>query len=154
MNAQAYGFRHSLKAWLSDAEGLAAARVRLSLNETATDGDKKLLEEEIATTLREQRPDGSFGDTTGQTGGELAKLLGLGCDPGSPEIRRGLDALMSQHRDGKGPKIDGADPAHEYARAGALPDEAIRALCLGQRGDADEVRFSADWLGSSKLHAA
>ena len=148
MDSCAYGFRHDPEAWLAAARDLPAARLRTAVAGHATAGDRALLDAEMATVLEGQQPDGTFGNTTGQTGGSLAKILELGCDPNHPEVGRGLDALVRQHREGRRTKSDDDDPAHAHTRAGVLPDAAIRALCLGGRGDAEEVRFSVGWLTS------
>jgi len=148
MNRYTYGLRFDPEAWLKEAEGLPAARVRVMVTGRAAPDDRDFLDGEIAAELEGQRKDGSFGDTTGQTGGSLAKILELGCDPDRPEVRRGLDALVRQHREGQRPKNEGDEPAHAHIRAGVLPDAAIRALCLAGRGDVGEVRFSVSWLVS------
>lgn len=148
MDQCTYGLRFDPEAWLTGAEGLAAARVRATADRGPADSDRSLLEAEIDTVLEGQRDDGAFGDTTGQTGGSLARILELGHDPDRPEVGRGLDALIRQHREGHRPRCDDDDPAHAHTRAGVLPDAAIRALCLTGRGDTDEVRFSVRWLCS------
>ena len=143
-----HGFRFDAAAWLSQADGLAAARVRATITGSGSEADRALLDGEIAKVLEEQREDGTFGDHTGPTGNNLAKLLELGCDPDVPEVQRGLDALIRQHREGQRPQHEDDDPAHANMRAGVLVDAGIRALCLGGRPDVDEVKSSLRWLCS------
>jgi hypothetical protein len=117
---------------------LQGALVRTFVFQKPGEGDAAIIQEKIDEILAEQRDDGSFGDTSKETGERLLRLLQLGFPSDSPEVGRGVEALLRQKRAGQN--------ANEWVeKEGALSIYALHALCLLGRSDIPEVRFSLNW---------
>ncbi|MEO2004788.1 MAG: hypothetical protein ABGY41_11885, partial [Candidatus Poribacteria bacterium] len=127
----------------------------------ARESDAATIADEVAETLAKQLPDGAFGETTEDTAGALNRLFELGHSADAPEVQRGLDALLTQHRTGATPEAPEGDnltsPIGAHARGGFLSRDAIDVLVLGGRHAAPEtpaaLRHMADhpetWLSAT-----
>jgi hypothetical protein len=133
-----YGFRHDPMKFVRDDRTLESARVRTFVFEQPKNGDAKIIQAKIDELLAEQREDGSFGETSKETGERLLRLLELGLPPERVEVERGVEALLRQKRAGQN--------ANEWVeKEGALSVYALHALCLLGRSDLPEVQFSLNW---------
>jgi hypothetical protein len=134
-----HGFRYDPMRFVEESETLQAALVRRFVFDRATPRDDELLQAEIDKLLEQQRDDGSFGDTTEQTGARLNELHRFGFDMDSPEAQRGADALLAQYRAGK-------QNDEWYTGEGCLNGRALHALIRTGRLDAPETLLSLSWL--------
>ncbi len=132
------GFRIDPMTFVENDDSLQGALVRTFVFEQPKDGDAAIIQAQVDEILAEQREDGSFGDTTKETGERILRLLQLGFPADSPEIERGVEALLRQKRAGQN--------ANEWVeKDGALSIYALHALCLLGRSDIPEVMFSLKW---------
>lgn len=134
-----YGFRHDPMKWVAEDESIQGALVRAHVFGTPQAGDEDVIEKRVSEILKDQREDGSFGDTSKETGAELLDLLELGFDRNRPEVKRAADAILRQTRAGRN-----AD--EWYEKDGVLSIYALHSLCLAGRTDEPEVGFSLRWL--------
>jgi beta-lactamase regulating signal transducer with metallopeptidase domain len=133
-----YGFRVDPMEFVSKDRSLQGALVRSFVFQRPAEGDAGLIRQRIEEMLRDQRDDGTFGDTSKETGERLLRLLEMGFPPDRPEVGRGVEALLRQKRAGKN--------ANEWVeKEGALSIYALHALCLLGRSDVPEVQFSLKW---------
>ena len=134
----AYGFRRDPMEFVRKDGSLQGALVRAFVFETPADDDAAIIRKRIEEILAEQREDGSFGDTSKETGEKLLRLLELGFARDSAEVERGVEALLRQKRAGQN--------ADEWVeKEEALSIYALHALCLLGRSDVPEVGFSLKW---------
>ncbi len=134
-----HGFRYDPMTFVEESDTLQAALVRKFVFDRATSRDDELLRAEIDKLLEQQREDGSFGDTTEQTGARLNELHRFGFDMDAPEAQRGADALLAQYRAGK-------QNEEWYTGEGCLNGRALHALIRTGRLDAPETLLSLGWL--------
>jgi hypothetical protein len=156
-----HGLRHDPMRTIHEDESLQGALCRQLLKLPARESDAATIADEVADTLAKQLPDGAFGETTEDTAGALNRLFELGQSADAPEVQRGLDALLTQHRTGATPEAPEGDnltsPIGAHARAGFLSRDTIDALVLGGRHAAPEtpaaLRHMADhpetWLSAT-----
>jgi len=137
--ASEYGFRYDPMNFADNARSLDGVLVRTFVFERPTEGDRQLLRQHIDKLLADQREDGSFGDTSKETGLRLRDLLDLGLSPDRPEAKRAADAILRQHRAGQ--------HADEwYQETGLLGVYELHSLCLMGRTELPEVKASLEWL--------
>ncbi|MAF10648.1 hypothetical protein CMK11_09365, partial [Candidatus Poribacteria bacterium] len=134
-----YGFRHDPMKFVEESDTLQAAIVRKFVFDRATPRDEELLQAEIDKVLEQQREDGSFGDTTEQTGARINELHRFGFDMDALEAQRAADALLAQYRAGK-------QNEEWYTGEGCLNGRALHALLRTGRYDAPETLLSLNWL--------
>ena len=134
-----YGFRYEPMQFVENDASLQGAIVRAFVFKQPKDDDEKIIQDRIDEILSEQRDDGSFGDTAKETGGRLVELLELGLSSDKSEVKRAVDAILRQTREGKA-----GEEAFELD--GRLPINAIRALCLAGATKPPEVSASLQWL--------
>jgi hypothetical protein len=124
--------------FVQNDQSLQGALVRTFIFHHPADDDADIIQRRIEEILAEQRDDGSFGDTSKETGERLLRLLELGLPPDRAEVARGVEALLRQKRAGQN--------ADEWVeKEGALSIYALHALCLLGRSDVPEVQFSLNW---------
>jgi len=134
-----YGFRYDPTRFADSDQTLQGAMVRTFVLKRPTKGDGKILQKRIHDILSGQRDDGSFGDTSKDTGSELLELFKLGCSADRPEVKRAAEAVLSQKRAGRN--------ANEwYETEGALNIYPLHALLLAGMSNAQEVHFTLRWL--------
>ncbi len=134
----AHGFRHDPMTFVDKDPTLQGALVRALGLAPPKESDAAVIQAKTDEILAEQREDGSFGDTSKETGERLLRLLQLGFPSDSPEVERGVEALLRQKRAGHN--------ADEWVeKEGALSIYALHALCLLGRSDIPEVGFSLTW---------
>ena len=97
----AYGFRHDPMRFVEENESLQAARVRDIVFNAPREGDRAAIDAAIAKTMERRREDGTFANTSKDTGSAVLELLRLGQATNSPAVRDGLAAMRSQYRAGK-----------------------------------------------------
>ncbi len=137
--ASEYGFRYDPMNFADNARSMDGVLVRTFVLERPTEGDRQLLRKHIDKLLADQRDDGSFGDTSKETGLRLRDLLELGLSPDRPEATRAADAILGQHRAGQ--------HADEwYQETGLLGVYELHSLCLMGRTELPEVKASLEWL--------
>ena len=134
-----YGFRYDPMKFVEESETLQAALVRRWVFDEPTPHDEELLQDEIDKLLAQQNEDGSFGDTTEQTGARINELHRFGLDMDAPEAQRAADALLAQYRAGK-------QNEEWYTGEGCLNGRALHALIRTGRHDAPETLLSLNWL--------
>lgn len=134
-----YGFRHDPMTWVGKEASWQGALIRACVFGEPARGDARILEEKTEAVLGLQREDGSFGDTSRDTGAKLLRLLELGVSPERAELRRAADAILAQTRAGR---IAG----EWYEKDGVLSIYALHALCLMDRGRDKEVPQTLRWL--------
>ena len=133
-----HGFRRDPMTFVANDTSRQGALVRTLVFKEPKEGDAALIQARIDEILAEQRDDGSFGDTSKETGERLLRLLQRGFPSDSPEVERGVEALLRQKRAGQN--------ANEWVeKEGALSIYALHALCLLGRSDIPEVGFSLTW---------
>lgn len=133
-----HGFRADPMTFVENDDSLQGALVRTSVFEQPKRGDAATIQKRIDEILAEQREDGSFADTSKETGERILRLLQLGFPSDSPEVERGVEALLRQKRSGQN--------ANEWVeKEGALSIYALHALCLLGRSDIPEVTYSLNW---------
>ncbi|MAF10649.1 hypothetical protein CMK11_09370 [Candidatus Poribacteria bacterium] len=136
-----YGFRYDPMRFVEENESLQAARVRETVFDAPREGDRDVIDAAIAKAMENRREDGTFADTSKDTGSALLELLRLGHGADSPAIRDGLAAMMDQYLAGKN-----AD--EWYEKDGALNIYPLNALLLGGMEDAPEAAMSLRWLAA------
>lgn len=137
--AMEYGFRHDPMRYVEESNSLEAARVRRDVFGKSLEGDQATIAAAIAKAMEGRREEGTFADTSKDTGSALLELLRLGHDPGSPVIREGLAAMMGQYR-------AGSNANEWYEQDGALNIYPLNALLLGGMATAPEAAASLRWL--------
>ena len=138
-----YGFRHDPMGFVESDTTLQGALVRTFLFDCPRATDAELLQREIDDIFAEQKPDGSLGNTSKETGSQLLQALRHGCRHDRLEVRRAADAILSQKRAGEN--------ANEWVeKEGALSIYALHALCLLGRTDLEEVQFSLEWYPNNQ----
>jgi len=130
-----YGFRYDPMEFVEKSGSLQASLVRRHVFRKPLPGDDAIVQEQIGKILADQRDDGSFGDTSKETGHELLQLLLLGIDKDRPEVTRAADAILRQMRAGQN-----AD--EWYEKGGVLSIYALHALCLLEVSGEPEVPHS------------
>jgi hypothetical protein len=138
-DTMAHGLRHDPMRFVDGNESLEAARVRRDVFGRSLDGDRAVIDAAVSKTMEGRRDDGTFADTSKDTGGALLALLRLGQGTDSPAAREGLAAMMGQYRAGKN-----AD--EWYEKDGCLNIYPLNALLLGGLGAAPEAALSLRWL--------
>jgi len=118
---------------------LQGAMVRTFVTQRPQESDGQMLRGKMDEILADQRVDRSFGDTCKETGERLLRLLGLGCPPHQPAVKRAVQAILSQKRTGQN--------ANEwYEHEGAFNVYPLHALCLLGISEEPEVPSSLRWL--------
>ena len=139
-----YGFRHDPMKWVRSDKSLQGALVRTLVFMQPGQGDGRIIDAEIRKILSGQKADGSFGEKSDETGGNLLRLLELGIARDRPEVKRAADALLRQKR-----KEAGAEGASRRSRMLSLP--SVKAMCLLGRSEGKQVRASLDaYAGSAR----
>ncbi len=122
-----YGFRHDPMAWAMGDDTLEAALVRTQILGRPTGGDAGVIEDAVAEIVRQQRPDGGFGDDGEGTAAAILKLADLGVDRDAEPMRAAATALERRVVAGSTrakPNVDG----DSVAELGMSVEDA-RALC-------------------------
>lgn len=134
-----YGFRYDPLQFVENDRSVQGAKVRTFVFQRPKEGDNQLLKLQVEGMLAEQREDGSFGDTSKDTGSQLLELLKLGYPQNRPEAKRAARAILRQKRSGQN--------ANEwYEHEGAFNIYPLHALCLLGMSEEPEVPFSLRWL--------
>ena len=91
-----HGFRYDPMNWVENDTTLQGALVRRDVLKQPKAGDEQIIQGEIAKALAEQKPDGSFGATSDDTGGQLHRLLDMGIERDRPEVATAVEAILRQ----------------------------------------------------------
>lgn len=130
-----FGFRYDPMEWVEEDKTLQGALVRTFVFQRAHAGDREAIQTKVEGILAKQGDDGSFGDTSKETGHELLTLLQLGVDTNRPEVKRAAEATLRQMRAGQN--------ANEwYETNGVLNVYPLHALGLLEKWDEPEVAHS------------
>ena len=122
-----YGFRYDPMRYVETDTSVPAALVRAQVFGTPRAGDDKIIADYVAEILAKQRPDGSFGDKSGDTGRSLDWLAVAGVGAERPEFVRGYEAMMRQ-RDAEAKA--GAQATTSQKGLVLVPVNGLRAACM------------------------
>ncbi len=133
-----HGFRYDPIEWLRTSSDLDAVRLRTLILQDPLAGDSAVLDAEIAKILAEQQPDGHIGapnveNPIAETGGELWRLLGLGCPTDRLELQAAAGRVCLDLADADSDDI-GFYTLAALCQADKHDDPAVRRLVLEQRG--------------------
>jgi len=135
--ALTYGFRYDPLEWLTTSSDLDAARLRALVLNDPLPGDRGILDAEIAKILAEQQADGHVGapdadDPTAETGGNLGRLLDLGCPLDRPEVQAAAGRLCQDLAEADSDDV-GVQALGPLCRAGRHDDPVVRRRVLAHR---------------------
>jgi RNA polymerase sigma-70 factor (ECF subfamily) len=143
-----HGFRQDPMQFLDSDQSLQGAMARTFVFQSPLEGDRQILQKRIDEILAEQLDDGTLSDDEQHriqfTAEKLIELAELGADPGSPEIKRAIEAILRERSDGD---------------EETLGLYAVRALCMFGITDRPEVLAGLrqlvededEWNGPYKL---
>jgi hypothetical protein len=104
-----HGFRHDLMQFVESDRSLQGAMVRTLVFQQPQTGDKQILQKRIDEILAEQSDDGTLSDDEQHgiqfTAEKLIELAELGADPGRPEIKRAIEAVLRERPDEDGEEL-------------------------------------------------
>jgi len=101
-----HGFRHDPMQFVESDRSLQGAMARTFVFQRPQTGDKQILQKRMDEILAEQSDDGTLSDDEQHriqfTAEKLIELAELGADPGRPEIKRAIEAILRERSDGDG----------------------------------------------------
>ena len=140
INSIQYGFRYDPTQWLKTDTSPFAALVRTQVLSQPNDGDKEILDTVINKILAKQKPDGSLGEDSKETGSILLDLLEFGINHDNPQVKKAAEATVRQ--------IQTNPNSHEGKGwdKHVLSIYAIHALWRLGKQNLPEVTYSLKWL--------
>jgi hypothetical protein len=135
-----YGFRYDPMKWFESDKTLQGALVRMYVLDRPVESDHQRIDEAMCKILTEQKNDGSFGEEGKETAGKICELLELGYPEDTPEIQRGLDALVRLVKEKK-------TLSRVFDTGKELPVgvDIMRTLCLTGETDLPELYRTLSW---------